>query len=98
MWLIMTREQRSRFDDVGPIREALTPPLIVLRYWVELREVESDEAHPCPGRVPRGGGYRSYADGLSFGYHLVLRPMYLNSSSRASANWIAFQYSCLISG
>src|SRR6516162_6958878 len=52
----MARKQRSSLDYVRPLREALSPPPIVLWDWMELRQVERDGAHkpttdPCVYRL-----------------------------------------------
>jgi hypothetical protein len=44
MWLIMARKQRLGLHDVCPLREALTPPLVILRDGMELRKVDGDSA------------------------------------------------------
>src|SRR5438045_939749 len=36
---------RKRLGDIGPLREPLSPPQVVLRNRMKLRQVESDEAH-----------------------------------------------------
>src|SRR5262249_16671442 len=45
MRLAMPAKQRPRSGDVGPLREAFSPPFIVLGNGMELREIKRDQAH-----------------------------------------------------
>ena|SRR2546422_6457060 len=45
MGLIVASENRFRSDNIGPLRESVAPRLIVFRDWMELREIEGDNAH-----------------------------------------------------
>src|SRR5262249_2878261 len=58
--LIVAWEQGFTAADVRPLREALAPPRIVLRRWVELREIEGDRF----GASGLGGGQERPADFL----------------------------------
>ena len=49
MRLVVAVEQRLRLGDVGPLGEALAPPVVVFRDRVELRQVEGDQAGRLPG-------------------------------------------------
>jgi len=50
--LIVPTEQRTRFGDVGPLGESSSPPRVVFRNRVELREVKRDGARGGAQRVP----------------------------------------------
>ena len=41
--LVVAVKKRGGFGDVGPFREALSPPLVVFRDRMELRQVEGDK-------------------------------------------------------
>ena len=51
----MTWELWLGWGDVGPFREAGTPPLVVFGNWMELGEIERDQldARRVPGSVDR---------------------------------------------
>src|SRR6266849_292024 len=44
--LVVPREERVRLRNVCPLREALTPPAIILRRWVKLRKIKGDSSQP----------------------------------------------------
>ena len=44
---------KPAFDDVGPFREALSPPTIVFRDRMELRQIEGDKPNGFRGRPSR---------------------------------------------
>ncbi len=48
----MTRKDWTRRSYVGPLGEARSPPAVVLRYWVVLRQIERNDAYPGRSRVP----------------------------------------------
>lgn len=48
MRLVVPTETRFGFGDVGPLREALAPPTIVLGRWMKLWEIKCNGFHKVP--------------------------------------------------
>src|SRR5271170_8082226 len=55
VWLIVPAKAGPRLRDIGPLGKSFTPPLIVVRGWIELGQIKGDEAR----RVQAGAFRRS---------------------------------------
>src|SRR6516165_1687725 len=75
----MAVEERSRSGHIGPLSEALAPPLIVLRDGMVLRQIEYDEsrrhiAHIWEPRTENRPGMSAGYESISIGVLLSPAP------------------------